>query len=142
MRRRGSRVTITNPHGFSAPGYLELLTGQAQPDVTSNDPIRYAHETVLEHARERLGLPPERVAVFTSWDNFRFYAASREGAFFVNAGYDSLPAALRTAGDAGPGAARDAGRWPSGRAAGSTPSPVPWPWPTSAAPTRGSCTSP
>lgn len=93
---RGSTVRITNPHGFSAPGYQEILTGHAQPDVTSNDQRRYPHRTVLEHVRETLRLPPERVAAFTSWENFRYYVASRDGAIFVNAGYDSIPAALQT----------------------------------------------
>lgn len=92
----GSRVTLQNPHRFSAPGYLELLTGRYQPDVTSNDPVRYPHRTVLEYARTSLGLPREKVALFGSWENFRFYAASRDDAVFVNAGYDSLPAGLGT----------------------------------------------
>jgi len=95
-RALGSRVTLQNPHRFSAPGYLELLTGRYQPDVTSNDPVRYPHPTVLEYARARLGLSQEQVAVFASWENFRFYAASREGAVLVNAGYDSLPAGVGT----------------------------------------------
>ncbi len=92
----GSRVTITNTQGFSAPGYQEILTGQAQPDVTSNDRIRYAHETALEYARRRLGLRSSQVAVFGSWENFREYAASREDAVFVNAGYDALPDSIAT----------------------------------------------
>lgn len=92
----GGGVRITNTHGFSAPGYQELLTGRARPDVTSNDPVRYPHQTVLEYVRERLRLPAHRVALFGSWENFRHYAAGREGAVLVNAGYDTLPAALRT----------------------------------------------
>ncbi len=92
----GSRATITNTHGFSAPGYQEILTGQAQPDVKSNDRVRYAHETVLEYTRRRLGLRQDQVALFGSWENFREYAASREGAVFVNAGDDSVPATLAT----------------------------------------------
>jgi Type I phosphodiesterase / nucleotide pyrophosphatase len=92
----GSGVTITNTHGFSAPGYQEMLTGQAQPDVTSNDRVRYGHETVLEYARRRLGLRQEQVAVFGSWENFREYAASEEDGVFVNAGYDTIPAAFAT----------------------------------------------
>ncbi len=92
----GSRVRLQNPHRFSAPGYLELLTGRYQPDVTSNDQVRYPHETILEYARRRLSLPMSKVAVFGSWENFRYYAASHEGAVFVNAGYDSLPARLST----------------------------------------------
>ncbi len=92
----GSRVVITNPHGFSAPGYLEILTGRFQSDVTSNDRIRYAHRTVLEVAREALQLPSRDVALFGSWENFREYGSSREGAVVINAGYDTLPAALET----------------------------------------------
>jgi hypothetical protein len=95
-QHRGSRAVITNRHGFSAPGYLEIFTGQAQPDVTSNDPVRYSHQTVLEYAQRRLGLSRSGVAAFTSWDNFRFYVSSQPNAFFVNAGYDSLPAGLAT----------------------------------------------
>ncbi|MEO8634558.1 MAG: alkaline phosphatase family protein [Gemmatimonadales bacterium] len=92
----GSRVTITNSHGFSAPGYLELLTGRAQPDVTTNDLIRYPHRTVLELVRERLRLPQEGVALFGSWENFRMYGASREDAVLVNAGFDTLPTRAAT----------------------------------------------
>lgn len=93
---RGSRATITNPHGFSAPGYMEILTGRAQPDVTSNDAVRYGHQTVLEYARRRLNLRTRDVAMFGSWDNFRFYATSQPDAVFVNAGYDSLPDGVGT----------------------------------------------
>jgi hypothetical protein len=94
--RLGSGVTITNAHGFSAPGYQEILTGKAQPDVTTNHPVRYSHETVLEYVQRRLGLSPEAVAAFTSWENFRFYVSSRPDAFLVNAGFDTLPSALAT----------------------------------------------
>lgn len=90
-RNRGSEANITNPHGFSAPGYQEILTGQYQPDVTSNDSIRYAHQTVLEYARRALKLGQMQVALFGSWENFRFYGASRADAVYVNAGYDAVP---------------------------------------------------
>lgn len=93
---RGSRVTITNPHGFSAPGYLEMLTGKYQPDVTSNDFVRYPHRTVLEVSREALQLSREQVALFGSWENFRTYAASREDAVTVSAGFDTLPSRAAT----------------------------------------------
>lgn len=92
----GERVTITNGHAFSAPGYLEILTGQPQPDVKSNDRVRYDHETVLEYLRRRLKLAPTGVALFGSWENFREYGASRDGAVFINAGFDSLPAGVNS----------------------------------------------
>lgn len=92
----GSPVTLQNPHRFSAPGYLELFTGRYQADVTNNDPVRYPHVTVLEHARRALGLQREQVALFGSWDNFRWYAASDSAAIVVNAGSEPLVAALAT----------------------------------------------
>ena len=53
---KGSKVTVQNDQWFSYPGYSEMLTGRPQPDVKSNDFVRYPHRTVLEHAREALGL--------------------------------------------------------------------------------------
>lgn len=95
-RDLGSRASITNVHGFSAPGDLEILTGRAQPDVTSNDPQRYPHATLLDVIRDRLARSPRDVATFASWQNFRYYVSSREGAVFVNAGFDTLPTAMVT----------------------------------------------
>jgi hypothetical protein len=92
----GSGVTLANPHRFSAPGYLELLTGQYQPDVTSNDPTRYPHRTILELVREGLGLRREEVALFASWENFQFYGASDSAMVVLNAGFDTLPDPLST----------------------------------------------
>ena len=91
---RGCRVTLRNPHGFSAPGYLELLTGQFHPDVTTNDARRYPHPTVLQAIRRGLGLRPDEVAVFSTWDALGLFASSEPGAIFVNAGYERVPAAL------------------------------------------------
>jgi hypothetical protein len=95
---RGGRATISNAQGFSAPGYLEILTGRAQPEVTSNDPVRYPHETVLQFARRRLRLGRMQVVVFSSWENLRAFASSREGEVYVNAGFDTVPEPFRTPG--------------------------------------------
>ncbi len=93
-RERGSLVSLANPHRFSAPGYQEILTGKYQPEVTSNAPVRYGHRTILELVREGLGLRREEVVLFGSWENFAFYGASDSGAVVLNAGFDTLPAAL------------------------------------------------
>ncbi|HKV76168.1 MAG TPA: alkaline phosphatase family protein [Gemmatimonadales bacterium] len=95
-RALGSAASITNGQGFSAPGYQEILTGQAQADVTSNDPVRYRHLTVLEYVRRRLRLAESQVAAITSWENFRYYVASDSAAVFVNAGYVPIPPTLAT----------------------------------------------
>jgi hypothetical protein len=90
-RALGGRATITNSQGFSAPGYLEILTGRAQSDVTSNDPVRYPYETILQFARRRLRLGPMQVVTFASWENFRTYVSNRRGDVYVNAGFDTVP---------------------------------------------------
>jgi len=95
-KARGSHVTLRNPHAFSYPGYMEILTGRYQPEVTTNDLKRYPHTTFLEYARRELGLTPEGVAVFSSWEAHRLMAAREEGAVFVNAGYERVPASLAT----------------------------------------------
>jgi hypothetical protein len=96
-RSRGSIVAPRNPHAFSYPGYMEILTGRWQPEVTTNDLKRYPHTTFLEFARHALGLAPEHVAVFSSWEAHRLMASREEGAVFVNAGYERVPTALATA---------------------------------------------
>lgn len=93
---RGSKVTVRNDQWFSYPGYSEILTGQAQPDVKSNDFVRYPHRTVLEHVREALSLEKTEVAQVGSWDGFKYAASSEDGAFFMNGARDPVPAALTT----------------------------------------------
>jgi len=90
-RARNSPVNTRNPHWFSAPGYLEILTGQFQPDVTSNDDRRYDHLTVLQFVQAKLGLNDREVAAVTSWEAFHSYVSSRPNLFYVNAGYEAVP---------------------------------------------------
>lgn len=93
---RGSGVTVRNALWFSYPGYSEILTGEPQPDVTSNDFVRYPHQTVLDYVQRKLGLRPTEVAQFGSWDGFRYAASERDGTFFMNGAYDPIPPALST----------------------------------------------
>ncbi|HEU4402546.1 MAG TPA: alkaline phosphatase family protein [Candidatus Polarisedimenticolia bacterium] len=95
-KEKGSRVTVTNPLLFSAPGYAEILTGQPQPDVKSNDPIRYPHQTVLEFAQRELHLGRTAVATIGSWENFGLLSSSRPDLFFTNTGYEKVPDAIAT----------------------------------------------
>lgn len=91
---KGSKVTVRNDQWFSYPGYSEILTGEAQAEIKSNDFVRYPHRTVLEYARETLGLDHAKVAQFGSWDGFKYAASSRDGAFFMNGAREPLPAEL------------------------------------------------
>ncbi len=90
------RASVSNIEGFSAPGYLEILTGQAQPAVVTNDPIRYPYRTVLQFVRHRLRLGPMQVPTFASWENFRSYVSSKDGDVYVNAGYEGIPEPFNT----------------------------------------------
>ena len=84
-----SSVTLTNTHRFSYPGYSEILTGEAHDDVIkSNDRIQNPYRTVLEEIKERLNLPPARVATFGSWEVFNEIAEHTPGALTINAGYE------------------------------------------------------
>jgi hypothetical protein len=93
---KGSSVTPRNPLLFSAPGYAEILTGQYQPDVVSNDVKRYGHPTVLQFVKRELGLGSRQVATIGSWDGFATLSSSEGGAFFTNAGYERVPADIAT----------------------------------------------
>lgn len=95
-KAKGSSVTVRNQHWFSYPGYSEMLTGRPQPDVTSNDIVRYPHLTLLEFARQKLDLEKKDVAQLGSWDGFEAAAASRDDAFFMSGAYDSVSPELTT----------------------------------------------
>jgi hypothetical protein len=93
---KGSKVTVRNDQWFSYPGYSEILTGQAQPDVKSNDFVRYPHKTVLEHVQAELGLGFPEVVQIGSWDGFKFAASQKDGGFLMNGARESLPPELST----------------------------------------------
>lgn len=92
----GSKVTVRNNQWFSYPGYAEILTGEPQADVTSNDFVRYPHETVLDFVHRRLALEATAVAQIGSWDGFKMAASKSDGTFFMNGAYDPIPPALST----------------------------------------------
>ena len=93
---KGCSVQPRNPLLFSAPGYAEILTGQPQPDVITNDTKRYPHRTVLEFVRSELRLGKRQVATIGSWDGFGTLSSSEADAFFTNTGYERVPAGMAT----------------------------------------------
>jgi hypothetical protein len=88
--QKGSSVTVTNSYNFSYPGYAEILTGSAQEAIQSNDPVRNPAETVLEIARNKLNLHHGDVALFGSWDVFRFIGEHTPGSIVINSGYNAF----------------------------------------------------
>jgi hypothetical protein len=92
--RAGSRVTLTNTHRFSYPGYSEILLGEAHDEVIkSNDRVQNPFVTLLEELRKHLSLPAERVAAFGSWEVFNEIVEHSPGALTVNAGFEAYESA-------------------------------------------------
>jgi hypothetical protein len=88
---RGSSVKVTNAYRVSYPGYAEILTGQAQDQtIRGNDKIQNPSTTILEFARAKLGLTRSQVALFASWDTFRWIGESRPGSIVINAGFQQF----------------------------------------------------
>ncbi len=88
---KGSSMQVTNRYRVSYPGYSEILTGRAQDEaIKGNDNIQNPTPSFLQFLKEKQNLRPEQVAVFASWDNFKYSAQTTPGALFVNAGYERL----------------------------------------------------
>ena len=68
-RARHSPVSVLNTAKISYPGYNELLTGRADPLITSNTPIPNPNVTVLEWLHGRPGFAG-RVAASAAWNVF------------------------------------------------------------------------
>jgi len=88
-RDNESNVNVTNPWWFSYPGYNEILTGQADPTIDSNDKNWNTNVTFLEvlNGLDEFG---GRVAAFASWDVFPYIINSQRSGVPVNAGFDLL----------------------------------------------------
>ncbi len=95
-KAKGSRALVKNSQLFSAPGYVEILTGRPWPEVVSNDLIRYTHPTVLQFVQQELDLGWTEVASIGGWEGYNLLASSVENAFFTNGGYERVPAEYST----------------------------------------------
>ncbi|THH37890.1 alkaline phosphatase family protein [Neolewinella litorea] len=86
-RQYGNKVNCRNPYWFSYPGYNEILTGRADPDIDSNDKEWNPNVTVLEWLNGQDSLAG-RVRAFGSWDVFDYIVNERRSGISVNSGYD------------------------------------------------------
>ena len=68
-RALGSAVSVKNAERISYPGYNEILTGRADPVITTNTPIPNPNVTVLEWLHGRPGFGG-RVAACAEWRVF------------------------------------------------------------------------
>jgi len=88
-RWRGSEVDVANSQWFSYPGYNEILTGAADPDIRSNKKIYNSNVTVLEWLAKQPGFE-NKVAAFGSWDVIPYIINDKRCGFPVNAGFDTV----------------------------------------------------
>jgi len=94
---KNSAVKVKNEHKFSYPGYAEILTGQPQEKIKSNDLVPNPAPTVLDYLKKKLSLSETQIAAFGSWNVFKGIA-SHDGSIFINAGYEAMPNRLLTEG--------------------------------------------
>jgi hypothetical protein len=89
-RKEGSQVDNANPYWFSYPGYSEILTGQVDTAVNSNDYKPNPNTNFFEYLNS-LPAYKGKVAAFGAWDAFdRILNEKRAGFPVVNA-FDSYP---------------------------------------------------
>jgi len=84
-RNFGNNVDVANPHWFSFPGYSEIFTGFADPEVNSNSYPPNPHVNVLEFLNKQSGFK-NKVAAFGAWEAFdRILNENRSGFPVINA---------------------------------------------------------
>lgn len=102
-RDAGECIRLTNPMWFSYPGYNEMLTGRADPAITTNDKVWNRNVTFLEwlnHRPVRAG----QVRVYATWDVFPYIVNGPRSGVPVNgeltAAHPTETATMRMARDA------------------------------------------
>ena len=89
-QKKGSVAHITNTRKFSYPGYNEILTGYANPDIKSYAKIPNQTPTVLEWLHQCPGFKGS-VAAFSSWDVMPFIINRERCGFPVMGGWEPVP---------------------------------------------------
>jgi hypothetical protein len=87
-RDLGSQMQVTNGYWFSYPGYNELLTGKADPNIDSNKAIENPNTTILEWLNKQSEYQG-KVAAFGSWDVFPAIINRTRSGVPINAGFES-----------------------------------------------------
>jgi hypothetical protein len=87
-RKLGSQMQVTNGYWFSYPGYNELLTGKADPNIDSNKAIDNPNVTILEWLNKQSQYQG-KVAAFGSWDVFPAIINRTRSGLPINAGFES-----------------------------------------------------
>ncbi|RXK50644.1 alkaline phosphatase family protein [Aquirufa rosea] len=89
-RTLGNLVDVANPYWFSYPGYSELLTGQVDTAINSNEYRPNPNTNFFEYLNQ-LPAFKNRVAAFGAWDAFDRILNEKRAGFPVINGYDVYP---------------------------------------------------
>lgn len=88
-RKSNSFVEVKNPYWFSYPGYNEIFTGTTDSTINSNNKIYNHQVTILEELSKKDDYK-NKIAVFGSWDRFRYIFNDERSGILVNDGYRNL----------------------------------------------------
>ena len=87
---KGSSSQITNTMKFSYPGYNEILTGFADPEIDSNAKKPNRNTTVLEWLHRKPAFN-RKVAAFSAWDVTPYIIDRQRCGFPVMGGWEPVP---------------------------------------------------
>ena len=88
-RNLNNYVDVANGYKISYPGYNELLTGYADPEIKNNDKKPNSNITVLEFLNKQKEYAG-KVAAFATWDRFPYILSEERSGIYVNADDDTL----------------------------------------------------
>jgi len=82
-------VNVSNPFQFTYPGFSEMLTGYADPAISSNRLVVSKSQNVLEFINRQKGFEG-KVALFATSDLFPFLMDKKNSKVYINSDSDSL----------------------------------------------------
>ncbi|MCX8020043.1 MAG: hypothetical protein N2747_06070 [Chitinophagaceae bacterium] len=89
-RLYGNNMNVSNFYSLSYPGYNEMLTGMADPFISSNRKIKNPNFSVLEFMNQLPELKSQ-VAVFASWNIFPYILHRERSRLMIYSGSETLP---------------------------------------------------
>lgn len=89
-RNFDNKVNTANFYRLSYPGYNEMLTGNTDMAIFSNNKKRNNNVNVLEYLNSKDEFKGKVVA-FTSWDVFPYILNEERNQMPVNSGYENMP---------------------------------------------------
>lgn len=88
-RNLQNEVNVSNPFQMTYPGFSEMLTGYADPAISSNRLVVSKSDNVLEFINKQKGYQ-NKVAVFATSDLFPFLLDRKNSKLYINSDTDTL----------------------------------------------------